>query len=65
MGIREIERQIMQELRIVAKNPKLKLRQLMEWSTAPIEGHEGESMFFLDKLGIYCAVKNEIGEHGA
>ena len=57
MGAKELERAILSELRVVAKNNKLKLQDLMEWSTSEIKVQEGETLYFLPELKIYCAVR--------
>ena len=57
MSLRDLEGAIMMEFRTVAKNPKLRLKDLMEWSTGNIEAHEGETLYYLPDLKINCAVK--------
>lgn len=36
----------------------------MEWKSAPIEAHEGETLYFLPKLGIHVAVKLPAAKSG-
>jgi hypothetical protein len=57
MGMSELERAILSELREVAKNNKLKLKDIMEWSTSKVKAQEGEKLYFLPDLKIYCAIK--------
>ena len=57
MGEKELERAILSELRVVAKNNKLKLSNIMEWSTGEIKTQEGETLYFLPDLKVNCAVK--------
>lgn len=57
MGMGNLERTILSELRMVAKNNKLKLKDLMEWSTSEVKAQEGEKLYFLPELHVYCAVK--------
>lgn len=59
MSMREIEKVILDELKQVAKNDKLRLKDIMEWQTGDLlKAQEGETLFYLPKLGISCAVKN-------
>ena len=57
MGIMAIEKVILSELRTVTKNNKLRLKDIMEWSTGPVKAHEGEKLYFLLDLQINVAVK--------
>jgi hypothetical protein len=57
MSIKDLERAILSELRVVAKNNKLRLKDLMEWSTSDIKAQEGETLYYLPDLHINCAVK--------
>ena len=57
VSLQTLEREILKELKIVANNPKLRNKDIMEWSTTPVEAHDGETLYHLPKLGIHCAVK--------
>lgn len=57
MSYKGLEIGIIEELRIIAKNNKLKGKDLMEWSTSPVKAQEGETLYFLPGLKVYCAVK--------
>jgi hypothetical protein len=57
MSMASLESAIMVELKEVAGNKKLRLKDLMEWSTTPVTAREGETLYFLPKLKIYTAVK--------
>jgi hypothetical protein len=48
------------ELRTVAKNPKLRLKDLLEWSTSEVSPHEGETVVYLPVLKVWCAIKKEL-----
>jgi hypothetical protein len=56
MSLATLERKIIDELRIVAKNPKIRKKDLMEWSTSQMNPHEGETYFFLPKLKLHVCV---------
>ena len=58
MGMRELENAILAELKQVSGNPKLRLKDIMEWQTGQsLEVQEGETLFYLPELGVSCAVK--------
>ena len=42
MSVAAFERVLWREAQQVLKNPKLKLKEIMEWSTAEIKPQEGE-----------------------
>jgi hypothetical protein len=60
MGMKEIERAILWELIEVSKNKKLKIKDIMEWSTGEIKPQEGEVLHYLPVLKIYCCIKGEV-----
>lgn len=53
------ERAICDEARGVLKNPKLWVKDLMEWSTSAITAQEGEVALWLPTNGVWVAVKVE------
>jgi len=58
MSMATLERAILAELMEVAKNPKIKLKNLMEWRTGKsLKCREGETLYYLPVLGVSCAVK--------
>lgn len=57
MGMRELEQAILAELRQVAKNDKIKLKDISEWRTGTkLVAQQGETLFYLPVLGVSCAV---------
>jgi hypothetical protein len=56
MGMRQLEAAILAELREVAKNPKLRQKDIAEWSSGAIKVQEGETLYFLPLLQINVAV---------
>lgn len=56
MGLREIQAEILAEARVVTKKPKLRQKDIMEWSTGEIDTHEEERSFFLPKLRVYVSI---------
>jgi len=57
MSMATVERKILSELKNITDNPKLKIKDVMEWSTGEIKAQEGEKLYFLSKLQVYCVVK--------
>jgi hypothetical protein len=57
MGINELEREILAEAKTVTGNAKLKMKDIMEWSTGNVKAEEGETLYVLPGLSINIAVK--------
>ena len=57
MSMKTFEAEILQELRIVAKNKKLRQKDIIEWSTGTVKPHEGETLYKLPIVGVNVAVK--------
>lgn len=57
MSMATLERAILVELKVVADNNKLRLKDIMEWSTGEIVAREDETLYFLPDLKVWCAVK--------
>lgn len=61
MGLSTIDRKILNETRNVAKNQKIRNKDIMEWSTSEEMVKKnlvsGETHFNLKNLGIHVAVK--------
>ena len=59
MAMARIERSIVEQLRGVLNYRGLRLKDLQEWSTGPIQPHDGEIVLRLEGLGVTAAVKAE------
>ena len=57
MGIRQLEAEILHELKIVANNKKLRQKDIMEWSSGNIKAHDGEEVYHLPELKMDVAIK--------
>lgn len=57
MGVRELESAVLAELKQVAGNNKIRLKDIMEWSTGEIKPQEGETYFYLPQLGVHACVR--------
>jgi len=60
MSMATLERAILAELKTVAKNPKLKTKDILEWRCGDIEPQEGETVLNLPGMGVHCAIKKEM-----
>lgn len=56
MSLQTLERAILSELKTVSNNPKLKMKDLLEWSTGEVKPHAGEVVLYLPEMGAYCAI---------
>jgi len=57
MSMRTLENAILIELKKVSGNNKLRLKDIMEWSTGKVEAREDEKSYFLPELKVNVAVK--------
>lgn len=58
MGMRDLERAILADAKQVFNNKKLRLKDLMEWSTGKIESRDDEVVAVMPD-GINVAIKKE------
>lgn len=56
MSLATLERAIWQEAKKVLNNSKMKLRELLEWSTGTIKPQDGEVVVFLPENRVNIAV---------
>ena len=57
MSIRSYEREILEELKEVTGNRKLRIKDMMEWRTSEVKPHDGEMVFHLRKNSVWVAIK--------
>jgi hypothetical protein len=60
MSIRQFESAITSEARRFFHNSKIRVKDLQEWSTAPIEPREDEVVARLPLNGVFVAFKKQI-----
>jgi len=56
MSLATLERKIVDAARRELRNPKLRRKDLMEWSTGEIEPQAGEIVLHLADLGVWVAI---------
>ena len=53
MSFKTLETAVLAELRSITGNTRLKMKNVMEWSTGEVKAHEGETYVFLPKLQVH------------
>jgi hypothetical protein len=56
MSLRSLEAEILKELRVVAKNSRLRQKDIREWRCGEMKERDGEQVYHLPKLNIDVAV---------
>jgi hypothetical protein len=59
MGMATLERAVLAGAKIVFDNPKLKMKDIQEWSSGDIKPHEGEVVAEVPDPGVFVAIKAE------
>jgi len=57
MGIRQLESAILAEAKIVTGNKKLRMKDIMEWSTGKVKPRQGEAVYYLPTMKVNIAIK--------
>ena len=57
--MKSLEGAITAEARRIFNNPKLRVKDLVEWSTGTIKSHDGEVVERMPLNGVFVAVKIE------
>ena len=57
MSMQSLEREILAEAKEVVGNKKLRMKDIMEWSTGEIEAQPGEKLYYLSNLSVHIAIK--------
>jgi len=57
MSEQSLERAVLAEAKEVTGNKKLKMKDIMEWSTGEVNAQDGEKLYWLPVLGVSVAVK--------
>ena len=64
MSMRDLERQLIEEVRELTGRKKLRLKDLLEWSTSEnvVRGNaaEGEVVVHCPKIGVWACVPEEV-----
>ena len=65
MSIATLERAVVAGAREVLNNPKLRVKDLLEWSTSKVQPHDGEVVIFVPDLGTWAAFPKACDHRGA
>ncbi len=57
MGMRDLEQRILAEAKIVTGNKKLRMKDIMEWSSGDIDHRPEEKQYHLPNMGVNIAIK--------
>lgn len=60
MTVAAFERELWREVQVVTGNKKMRLKDLLEWRSAPFVAEDGEKIVFLPKFRIWVAVPEVI-----
>ena len=59
MSMATLEREILKRARMALRNPKLRMKDILEWSTGEVIAHEGEVVIWLPDPGCnICILKS-------
>ena len=56
MSLNQLETQIWRECQRILENPKMRKKDLLEWSTGEVNAAEGEILLRVDSLGVNAVV---------
>lgn len=56
MGMRKLESELVAEARVLFNNPKLRVKDMLEWSTGPVEAAAGEVSAQLQPPSKYAGI---------
>lgn len=59
MSMATLERAVLAGAKLVFRNPKLKMKDIQEWSSGEIKPHEGEVVARIPDPGVNVAIKAE------
>jgi len=59
MSMATLERAILAGAKELFKNPRLKMKDIQEWSSGEIKPHDGEVVGFVADPGVFAAIKME------
>jgi len=59
MSMATLERAVLAGARVVLNNPKLKLKDILEWSTGEVKTADGEVTVHVPDPGVNVSVKKE------
>ena len=65
MSVSQLESVIWRECQRILENPKMRKKDLLEWSTGEVEPRDGEIAIYIDHLGITAVVQAQLDRRKA
>ena len=65
MSMATLERAILLGAKAALNNPKLKAKDILEWSTGKVKAEDGEVVIFVPDPGVNVCVKKEYDKRSA
>ena len=59
MGMTTLERAVLAGAKLAFNNPKLRMKDIQEWSTGDMDPMEGEVVVRVPNPGVYVAIRVE------
>jgi hypothetical protein len=59
MSMATLERAVLAGAKLTFNNPKLKMKDIQEWSTGEVEVQSGEISAWIPDPGVYVTIKRE------
>lgn len=56
MSMKSLEAAILNELRHMVDKRSIRQKDIQEWSTGKIDPHEGETYYYLPRVGVHVCV---------
>lgn len=60
MSMATLERAVLAGAKITFNNPKLRMKDILEWSTGTVKAEAGEVVARVDDPGVNVAIKKEM-----
>lgn len=60
MSMATLERAVLAGAKVTFNNPKLKMKDILEWSTGPVKAEDGEVVARVDDPGVNVAIMKEL-----
>ncbi len=65
MSMATLERAILAGAKVLLNNPKLRIKDIQEWSSGDIVAQEGEVVIYVPDPGVHVAVKKTVDKRNA
>ncbi len=59
MSMATLERAVLAAAKVAFKNPRLRMKDIQEWSSGEIKAHNGEVSVYVSDPGVFVVIKAE------